>query len=388
MTTVCIDCRYIGPRPSGIAEVVQALVDFLPVLAPDLTFLLLKHPAHPAALSGATNVREVVVNQPANGPATMWWLSSVIDLSGIDLFHATFNIMPAGLPSPCVTTIHDIMWLTQPDLCSQGLWGQVERRFYAHGIERALRRSAAIATVSTATRNAIAAHAPFAASRTHTTLSGVSRQFRPVEIDRSILAALGVPAGKQLVLTVGQYAPYKNHEGALRAFALALHDREEFDLVLLQRIGRQSQRLLQLADELGIAGRVHLLRAAEREAMPHLYGAATVLLHPSFCEGFGNPLAEAMACGCPVVTSDVSAMPEVCDDAALFADPHDPAAIAVALRRVVDDPATAQRMRTRGLARAAELDWRAFAVANLAIYREVLAGSRSISSRSRARAAS
>jgi glycosyltransferase involved in cell wall biosynthesis len=80
-----------------------------------------------------------------------------------------------------------------------------------------------------------------------------------------------------------------------------------------------------------------------------------------------------MACGCPVVTSNVSAMPEVAGGAALLADPRDPAEIAAQLRRVVEDRSLAADLRRRGLERAAELDWRAFAAANLALYRRVLA---------------
>ncbi|MEO0057100.1 MAG: hypothetical protein RIT17_537, partial [Pseudomonadota bacterium] len=105
-----------------------------------------------------------------------------------------------------------------------------------------------------------------------------------------------------------------------------------------------------------------------RLAVPALAGVLTAaLLHPSFIEGFGNPLAEAMACGCPVVTSNVSAMPEVVDGAALLADPHDPGAIAAALKQAVDDAVLAADLRARGLKRAAELDWRGFAAANLAL---------------------
>lgn len=373
MSTVCIDCRYIGPRPSGIAEVVQGLVDFVPALAPDLDFLLLRSRSQGARLSDASNVRELIVPQAANGPATMWWLSRVVDLSGIDLFHATFNIMPAGLRMPCVTTVHDIMWLTHPAWCNPRPFGRIERLFYARGIERALRNAAAIATVSQASRDEIVALAPETAPRAFVTRSGVSADFRPVGTGAASLAVLGVPPGKRFVLTVGQYAPYKNHDGAVRAFALAFGGRDDIDLVLVQRMGKGAQRLLRLAADLGIAGRVRLLGPVGRSAMVQLYSAATALLHPSFCEGFGNPLAEAMACGCPVVTSNASAMPEVTNGAALLADPCDPTAIAAALLRVAGDPEQTEAMRRAGLSRASELTWPAFAAANLAIYREVLA---------------
>ncbi len=121
-----------------------------------------------------------------------------------------------------------------------------------------------------------------------------------------------------------------------------------------------------------IESRVHVLEPIDRAALVQLYNGAAALLHPSFIEGFGNPVAEAMACGCPVVTSNCSAMPEVAGGAALLADPHDPGAIAAALQHVTHNRAFAAALRQRGLARAAQLDWGAFAAANLALYRKVL----------------
>ena len=371
---VAIDCRYIGPRPSGIGEVVQALVDHAPALAPDLRFLLLKQPGAPARLSEAGNVEEVVVRAPANGPTTMWLLPHVVDLSQVALFHATFNIMPAGLKMPCVTTIHDIMWLVQPELCRPRFWRAGEAWFYRQGIRRAIEKAAAIATVSAASGTAIAEFAPSAARRVHVTRSGVAADFGPRSGTSAALGQLGLMPGRRYVLTVGQYAPYKNHEGALAGFAAAFADRDDIDLVLVQRLDQAAHRLRQRAAELGIAARVHFLSGLTRDQLVMLYGSAAALLHPSFCEGFGNPLAEAMACGCPIVTSDRSAMPEVTGGAALLADPADHAAIGVQLRRIIDDAPLAAQLAAAGIARAAELSWRGFAEANVALYRQVLAG--------------
>lgn len=371
--TVCIDCRYLGPRPSGIGETVRALVDYAPELAPDLDFLLLRSPAHKGRLSSEPNVREVVVPHAANGPATMWWLAHVVDLTGVSLFHATFNIMPAGLKMPCITTIHDMMWLTHPHWCNPRPYGRLQALFHGHGIKRALHRAAAIVTVSEASRRAIVERFPEAAERTFVTLSGVSREFRPVPRDSLRLAELGMRPDRPFVLIVGQYAPYKNHEGALRGFAHAFSDRTDVDFVLVQRMGQNAARLLQLASSLGLSGRVRLLRSVSRQDLIQLYSTAAALLHPSFCEGFGNPLAEAMACGCPVVTSDISAMPEVTGGAAVLASPDDPEAIGNALRSVVEDKDETARMRQAGVARAAQLSWRTFAADTVAVYRGVLA---------------
>ena len=97
---IALDCRYLGPRPSGIGECVAALVRYLPGLAPDCDFLFLRHPRAPAALSDAPNVTEVTVRAAANGPVTLAHLPLAADLTGVDLFHAPANILPGGLTMP------------------------------------------------------------------------------------------------------------------------------------------------------------------------------------------------------------------------------------------------------------------------------------------------
>ncbi len=372
MARVCIDCRYVNGRPSGIGEFVTALVEHMPRLAPDLDFVVLVAPGGQGELPSRPNVTEVVVKAAANGPGTMFWLPRLVDLRQIDLFHATFNILPAGLVMPCVTTIHDLMWLNLPEWCDTGLIRPVRQAFFAHGIRRALRRSDAIATVSEATKDAVVRRHPALADSTFVTRSGVADGFRPAPPDIPALAARGLDPSRRFVLTIGQFAPYKNHEMAVRAFALAAPGRGDADLVLVQRQGPHAARLLKLANSLGIGGRVRLLRTVSRNELVTLYGSASLLLHPSLCEGFGNPLAEAMACGCPVVTSNVSAAPEVTAGAAILTDPHDARNIANAIGRVLDDRRLALIMREAGLKRAAELTWESTAQANLAIYRRLL----------------
>ncbi|MEL7727911.1 glycosyltransferase family 1 protein [Citromicrobium bathyomarinum] len=372
MPTICLDCRYIRNRPSGIGRVVQALVDHLPSLAPDLDFRFLRHRTHPGPLSTAANARDIPVGFESNGPTSMWRLPQRVDLRDVDLFHAPSNILPHGLAMPCVTTIHDLMWLDHPQWCNPGLWGQVERRFYRHGIGHALRHSNAILAVSDATRDAIIARDSALAERTVTARPGVSEDFAPRPADPARLARRGLrEAG--YILTVGQFAPYKNHDNALRGFARAFADRGDIVLVLVQRRGSGSTGLARLAASLGVADRVRFLPPMDDSELAALYHGALALLHPSLCEGFGLPLVEAMASGCPVVTSDLSAMPEVTGGAALLVDPGDTGAIAAALHRVVEDQKLAADLKDRGLKRAQDLRWEDFAKANLALYREVLA---------------
>jgi glycosyltransferase involved in cell wall biosynthesis len=375
---VCIDCRYIRERPSGIGMLTQALVDHLPRLAPELGFLLLRHPKAPDRLSPAPNVIETVVTEEANGPATLLWLPRVVDLSHVDLFHGTFNILPAGLRMPTVVTLCDVMWIKHPDWArSPGLWGHVETAFYGRGIWHALRQATRIAAISQATKDEIGTVFAPAFDRTSVTLLGVAPAFRPLEGEdgRAIVEAARarwLPGVPRYVFTVGQFSGYKNHRRVLEAFARAFHGHPDIHMAFVQRLGPGQKALGPLARELGVETRVHFLSGLSEGDLVALYNGALVLCHPSLYEGYGNAPAEALASGCPVVTSNRSSMPEVSGDAALLVDPESVPEIAEALTRAAFDQETRGRLRARGFARAKELTWEAFARANLEIYREIL----------------
>ena len=377
---VAIDLRYVRGRVSGVLPYMLALIDRLPALAPDLDFLFVRHPdAERTPLSPAVNVREVVFPHVPCGPATMWGMRWMLDLRGVDVFHATFNLLPVGLAMPTVTTIFDTMWIEHPEWVRvRGAWGRfVEGPFMAHGMRRAIDHSTRIAAGSDATRDDIVRLSPEAAARTRVTWLGVGGRFRPARSDDDHHAAERarerfVPGARRYVLTVGQYAPYKNHESVVRAFAHAFaHDRDTH-LVFVQRRGEGRDRLTRLASSLGVGDRVHLLRDLGFDELVALHWGAALLCHPSICEGFGNPPAEAMAAGCPVVTSDRSPMREIGGDAALLVDPLDPRAIGAAMRRVMADASLAGSMRQRGIAQAARFSWQRTAETTLAVYRELL----------------
>ncbi|NVE94946.1 glycosyltransferase family 4 protein [Altererythrobacter lutimaris] len=351
--------------------VVRQLVDYLPSIAPEWSFLFLRSNELKEPLSAAPNTCEMVVEFGANHPLSMWFLPELIDLKGVDLFHSPSNILPARLPMNAVTTLHDVMWLMRPELCSARIWGKVERRFYQHGMKRALRRSDSIISVSEATRKDIIACDPSAGPKTTAILSGVSSNFRPSEVDARVLAKFGIAKNKY-VLTVGQNAPYKNHESVIRGFAKAFADSPHMQLVLIQRRGLRDAALQRLCSDLRIDGRVRFVEPVDDDVLVQLYNGALALLHPSICEGFGMPLAEAMACGCPVITSDQSAMPEVTGGAALLVDPLNVEAIAHAQRRLATDADLRAELRAKGLERAAQLSWQRCAEQHLEVYKQVL----------------
>ena len=199
--------------------------------------------------------------------------------------------------------------------------------------------------------------------------------FRPGDGDkegaRAELAHYGVhrPFG----LFVSSLWTYKNCHGLLRAWARVRDQIPGRQLVIVgpRRDAAYAAELDALVGELGIGDDVVFVGGVALEETASFYRAADVFVYPSFTETFGLPILEAMACGCPVVTSDVSAMPEIAGGAALFADPNSPEAIAAAV--IQASGPDGRGLRERGLRRAAEFTWGATAAATLDVYREVCA---------------
>jgi len=196
--------------------------------------------------------------------------------------------------------------------------------------------------------------------------------FRPGDADAArahIKSSYGLDG--PFVLFVSSLWPYKNCDGLIRAFAharAALGDRK---LVIIGpgRDEKYTASLHALAAGLGITQDVHFLGGVPLSETVHFYRAADVFAYPSFNETFGLPILEAMACGCPVVTSDVTAMPETAGGAAILSSPGDPASIAKALLEAIGPGR--DRLRDQGLRRAAEFNWGATGASTLDVYREV-----------------
>jgi glycosyltransferase involved in cell wall biosynthesis len=193
--------------------------------------------------------------------------------------------------------------------------------------------------------------------------------FRPGDADeaRAWVASYGVT--KPFVLFVSSMWPYKNTDGLLRAWA---HGRTEFGDRQLAIVGpirdeKYGAALHALVAELGIGDDVVFTGGVPLDETVRFYQAADVFVYPSFNETFGLPILEAMACGCPVVTSDTSAMPETAGGAAVLARPGDPASIARAIGEAIGGR---DRLRDAGLRRAGQFTWGSTAASTLDVYRE------------------
>jgi glycosyltransferase involved in cell wall biosynthesis len=200
--------------------------------------------------------------------------------------------------------------------------------------------------------------------------------FKPGNADaaRAHIATRGVT--KPFVLFVSSLWPYKNCDGLLRAWALARRELGDRQLVVVGRARDENYlaSLRLLSAQLGIAEDVVFVGGVPLEETVHFYRSADLFVYPSLNETFGLPILEAMACGCPVVTSDTSAMPETAGGAAVLSDPTDPASIA---RAIVDAVGPGRdRLRDLGLQRAGQFTWGATAAGTLDVYRKAAEGRR------------
>ena len=365
-----LDARYVGPAPSGIGNYVRALVDRLPTLAPSDQFRFWAHPGAPAPLSRAPNACQRTVRAPANGLRTLLCPSVLDRLEPDDVVHFPSNILGAGLSCAAVATIHDVMWLDHPEYIEpHPLLRGVRRNFFGSGIRRALRQATRILTVSHASADEIVRHAPAARPRLRVTQNACEPRFRPAaDPDRALVRAASLlNSDAPFFLVLGRNQPSKGHALAVRAFAGAAVAGERLVLGERQHSGRGLGRL---ASELGVADRIHWIGAVPEDDVIVLIQSARALLQPSLAEGFGMPALEAMACGCPVIASDIPPLREVLGGAGVYVKPGDTIDLGRALRLVADEAGRREEMRGHGLERAKLFSWERTARETLEAYRE------------------
>ncbi len=283
-----------------------------------------------------------------------WVLPPYLEQCGFDVVHDTYHFGPFLRPSRFarVLTIGDLTPLVTQTHSSKQRWAH---RLLAPLIAH---RAHQIVTFSENSKRDIVRLFHVPADRVTVALLAASARFRPMapEHVEAARARLGLPA--RYLLHVGTLEPRKNVATLVRAFAAALHEVGDVDLLLVGRQGWRMESLPTLLEQLGVRDRVVIRGDISADDLPAVYCGAAALAYPSLYEGFGLPPLEAMQCGVPVVTSNVSSLPEVVGDAGMTVDPASPDALASALVAVLNDAGLRENLRERGLRRAAAFSWR------------------------------
>jgi glycosyltransferase involved in cell wall biosynthesis len=343
------------------------------MLTPDEEFLLVVSPkSRPLHEGYGDNVRYMTFPWSNEYPARRTLSEQLysplrLPLSGIDVFSTL--IAPLVKPAPSLVAHFKTMHAyAEPKSLRPA--NRIYRRL---GYPHTAKVADAIILNSTSLLREVQEYLDVDPAKLHIIPEAVDHElFRPGDRDEAThLVATKYGVNRPFVLFVSSLWPYKNCHGLLRAFAAARPELGDRALAVVgpPRDEKYSAELRELAQELGVAKDVVWVGGVPLHETVHFYRACDALAYPSFNETFGLPILEAMASGCPVVTSDLTSMPEIAGGAALLIDPTEPESIAEALVRACG--AAGDQLRAAGLARAAQFTWAATAERTLAVYRQV-----------------
>jgi glycosyltransferase involved in cell wall biosynthesis len=295
-------------------------------------------------------------------------LSAELRRRPVDLLHVQYTAPPLA-PCPVVATIHDLSFEHLPETFKRRSWMQLRLT-----VRRTARRAAQVVAPSEFTRRDLLETYGLDPARVTAIPLAASPRFRPADEEEIGRVRRLYRLGGEYVLAVGSIQPRKNLARLVRAYSLLRRERGRSNLPQLVLVGKRAWlygETLRAIEEEAAGGSVILTGYVSEGDLPALYSGALCFAYPSYFEGFGLPPLEAMSCGAPVLTGNVTSLPEVVGDAGLTADPFDEGALARALARLIDDDALRAELRARGLQRALAFDWRDTARMTLQVYRRV-----------------
>jgi glycosyltransferase involved in cell wall biosynthesis len=285
-----------------------------------------------------------------------------------DVYHAPHYVLPPFVPCRSVVTIHDTIHLMFPQyLPNRAAYAYARASMWA-----AVKRSDRVLTVSESSKRDIVRYFKVADEKVVVVYNALDERFgaepRPEEVAR-VRERFQLDHG--FVLYVGNIKPHKNLVRLIEAFeALRREGFEELKLLIIGDEITKWPALRRAVHKHKLHKHVRFLGFQSDETLAVLYRLAAVFVFPSLYEGFGLPPLEAMASGTPVVTSNLSSLPEVAGDAAVLVDPYDAMAIKEGIRRVLTDEALREELRRKGLARARQFSWEQSVARTLQIYLE------------------
>ncbi len=368
---VLLNALQAGNR-SGTGRYTTELARWLPSLAQDLDVAVL-WPAGLSQPNSTSETREAFLNREAANPLKRIYMDQV----GIrkesahikaDIVHYPASIGALLPASNAVVTVHDLSFL------HESRWFRPGRAvYYRFAVGRSARLAKRVIADSKATANDLVEFLDIPEERIDVIPLGVDQAYHPPspEAIEAVRAKYDLP--EQFFLFVGTLEPRKNLARLIAAWS-HIADTCPQDLVLAGRNGWKVAPIMDAIADSPYSERIHQPGFIAPTDLPALMGAAETFVWPSLCEGFGLPPLEAMACGTPVLTSNVSSLPEVVGDAAYMANPYHVDDIAEGMLRLAEESPLRDTLRAKGLERAKFFSWRRTAEATLETYRAVLAG--------------
>ncbi len=390
-----VEGRSLLGEPTGVGRYVRNILTEMIEIDPRLRFRLFLDREAEDGFEGVPRVERIRL-PGGRGRNVFFWthrdVPRLLRRDPVALMHFPFYTLPLSLPCPAVVTIHDITFTMHPE------WFAWRSRIaFGAFARRSARRAVHVLTVSECSRRDLIGRYGLDPSRVTAVPLAADPRFTPRPREEVEAVQRRHDIGPPYLIHLGSLHPRRNLERLLDAVASLGRPAaggarapaagaaiagagSAFDpgsaavtLVLAGRVERPYLSVEPMIRARGLEGRVKHLGYVSDSDLPALLTGASALVYPSLYEGFGLPVLEAMACGTPVVTSSVSALPETAGEAAILVDPLSTEAIARCLHDVLTGADLRVRMREAGLARARSFSWRRTAEGTLEVYRFSLA---------------
>lgn len=362
MQHIGIDTRLTYYRTGGISTYMRRLVSALERLDKNNCYTIFESRKNQDAIT--TRFDRAKLWTPSHHRFERIALSVELARFNLDILHSPDFIPPVRGAKRHIITVHDLTFFHYPQYLTAD-----SRRYYNDQIEAAVKQADHIMAESMTTKTDLMKMLAVPEEKITLHMLGVDERFRPIPANELAQYQHKLNLPDKFILFVGTFEPRKNILGLVKAYQQIVKRRPDApSLVLVGRRGWLFDETLAQIDSLNLGKRVIWREDISDEMLPVVYNLASVLVMPSFYEGFGFPALEAMACGTVPIVSNRSSLPEVVGDVGLQIEPEDTDAIAAAIEKVLTDTEWRKQNQIAGLARAKTFTWDKTASIVLSVY--------------------
>jgi len=374
-----IDARFYGPVGKGLGRYTKEVVDKVVISDRENEYIVfLSQENFDEFVSDNLKVKKVLANVYWYTLAEQIIMPYLIWRAHLDLMHFPHFNVPVLTPVKFVVTIHDLILTKFPTIRAttlSPLFYKIKNRIYRIVIWLAIKRAKIVIAVSQFTKDDIVRQFKIKPDKVVVTYEGVSgllnKKLGGFSNDKEIL--LGYNISSPFLLYVGNAYPHKNLEGLVKVFSVIHGKRPNLSLVLVGRQDYFYKRVQEFTEKYwGEKSPVIFPGFVPDKNLKFLYSQALAYVFPSFYEGFGLPPLEAMAGGCPVVSSNKSSLPEILGEAAIYFNPEDEGEMIKQIEKIIEDKNLRQELVKRGYEQVKKYSWEKCAQETLGVYGEVL----------------
>lgn len=366
--------RLFRENKHGIEVVALELLRRLPDADTRHEYFVMVKEDKDKCLSSMKNMNVKTLKSAAYPLWEQWYLPKACGKINADVLHCTANTAPLKLKLPLILTLHDVIFLEQSYITSKASWYQRFGNTYRSIVVPLVAKNALrIITVSQYQKKIIAEKLFLPEEKIAVIHNGADERFFVTHTDEEIKSTLKkYKLFPGYIFFMANTEPRKNTVGVLKAYKILCDQNKDAPLLAIKGLNEEQLKKILAANNLSsVEKNIVLTGYIDYDDLPIIYQGASMLWFPSFNEGFGLPMVEAMAGGVAVITSNVSCMPEIAGDAALLINPQKPEEIADAAIKILSDSNLAKKLSNAGRERAKNFTWHAATEKLVAVYNEI-----------------